>query len=528
MRQLPWLSVASLGLFAFFGVPPPAKAESVLVTSPLGAEDAPRKPRDKRWDVYGFGRMRLVGLEDFSLDTHGARVGRDGWLESRLLLGARYAVTPRFELTLELDALNGQAAGRFTTLGMVRGEDTFQVRRDRPFGGGILMPRKAFLRYDLPWGRLVVGQQAFGWGLGLLANDGATETDFGDVYQGSLVERAALFLLPFARKQSGPEWLRGLGFFAALDVPFRDDNASLLAGDFAWSALVGAQLRSKQLEAGVFESFRSQTDREDPYHPALRPTVSVSITDAYAKAFLTDRFASQTLQFEAEAAVIAGRSTRPYFEQTASDGAAVQSFGGAARLRFDDRARRLTAKLEIGHASGDNNAKDDVFRQFTFNTDYNVGLILFDQFLPMLTARSVDQISSPSKTGQPAPSVRHFVNQGAVSNTTYVYPTLRLRPFRSLDVRVGYVAAFGAADVVDPYQTAKNGGYNTTFGGISPGSRMLGHEFDLGLRYRFDLGRHLSLRIGYEAGIFFQGSAFSGLADMRPVWMARALTDFQF
>ncbi|HRI67288.1 MAG TPA: hypothetical protein PK156_23755, partial [Polyangium sp.] len=381
MRMFQWLSMTSVAICLLFGISSRAEAQGtkLLIETPYGADDEARTRRDPRWDLYGFARARLVGLEDFSLDTQGTRLGRDGWLESRLLVGGSYSFTPRFEVTVELDALNGQAAGGFTNIGMVRGEDTFQIRRDRPSGGGVITPRKAFLRYDLPIGRLLVGQQAFGWGLGLLANDGSTEMDFGDAYQGSLVERAAIFVTPFVRKNQVPEWLRGLGFFAALDVPFRDDNASLLAGDFAWSALMGAQLRSRRVEAGVFEAFRSQTDREDPNHPARRPLVRVSITDAYVRAFLTDRFASQTLRLEAEAAVIAGQSTRPYFEQTAADGASVQSFGGVARLRFDDRPRRLTAKLEVGYASGDNDARDRVYRQFTFNTDYNVGLILFDQ-----------------------------------------------------------------------------------------------------------------------------------------------------
>lgn len=491
----------------------------------LGADAPLRVQRGATWDVTGSARLRLVGLRDFALDELGTTAGRVGYLESRLIAGGWLDFTPKVGVTIEIEALNGQVTGGFTQVGTARGADTFHVARHERFGGSIILPRKAFVRIDFSAGRLQIGQQAFRWGMGLVAEDGVGEPDFGDAYRGNLVERASFTARPFSSSTS--EALRGLAVIAAADLIFRDDNASLLDGDVAWSLVAGARIKTARYEAGVLEVMRRQRDRDDPGRPDA-PHLNVFVTDGYGRVFLTDPRAPRVWQLEAEVAFIAGETTRSYLEETARDGASVRSFGGAGRLRYDDAARRLTAKLEAGYAGGDNNPYDDVARQFTFNTDHQVGLILFDQALPMVTARSVDRAASPALLAVPPAGARHLVNQGAVANAIYLFPTARIRPTPALDVRAGYLFAASAADIADPYATAENGGYNAGFGGEAKGARALGHELDLSLRYGFDLGAGVELRVGYEAGVLFPGAAFDSLSERRPIWMARALTDASF
>jgi hypothetical protein len=157
-----------------------------------------------------------------------------------------------------------------------------------------------------------------------------------------------------------------------------------------------------------------------------------------------------------------------------------------------------------------------------------VGLILFDHYLPMLSARAVDRLADPGLLAVPPASTRYLVNQGAVSNAVYAFPTLRWRPVAPLDVRLGYLVASADGDVIDPYSSAKNGGYNATFGGRSPGSRFLGQELDIALRYGIRAGAGVTVRVGYEAGVFFPGAAFEGVGGAGPVWMGRALGDMNF
>ena len=504
-----------------------ATLEAAAQQAPLGADPPAREPRSDTWDLTGEARLRFVGMRDFGLDTTGATAGRTAWMESRLVAGATFRPIKVLDIVLEIDALNGPFAGDLTNTGIARGYDTFNMRRDQAFGGGAFLPRKIYLSLDGPFVRILLGQQAFDWGMGLLANDGVGDPDFGDMYQGNLVERIAFVTQPLKRSTSVPDWLRGLTAFLAADLVFRDDNASVLAGDIAWTATLGLRLATPRFQVGLLEVMRRQYDRPEPGR-ARESQANVWVTDLYGRLFLTRPSAPHTLQLETEMALIAGDTTRPFLEETSARGAGVLSFGGAARLRFDSAPLRLTAKVEAGYASGDNDSRDNTARQFSFHTDYNVGLVLFDHVLPMLTARAVDRLVDPGLVAVRPLSVRFLVNQGAVSNALYLNPTVRLRPVPRLELRLGYVLAESDADLIDPYSSAKNGGYNANFNGESPGSRSLGQEVDLGARVSFDLGAGVTLRAGYEAGFFFPGDALKNVVDDKPIWTARALSDVSF
>ncbi len=494
---------------------------------PTGADPPARSRHAATWDVFGEGRLTGVFLRDFGLDSTGFTADRNGWAESRLRLGGRLLLMPFLEVTLEIEALNGTVAGDFTTVGQARGQDTFQVRRDHEFGGGAILPRQAYLSLDTPVGRVLLGQQTFDWGLGLLANSGAGDPDFGDTYQGNLVERLAFVVRPLAKSTTASEVLRSATLFVAADIVFRDDNASLLLGDFAWAIPFGIRLSGPRFEVGALGVMRRQTDREDAKQ--VRTTeANVWVADAFAKVNLTTSGSAHSLRVETEAALIAGDTNRPNLDETIASGANILSFGGALRLRYDNPPQRLTAKVEVGYASGDNDAHDDIARQFAFHSDYNVGLLLFDQVLPMLSARSVDRIVDPALTATSPASTRFLVNQGQIANAVYLNPTIRLRPVPSLDVRFGYLLAATDADFVDPYSSAKNGGFNTTYGGKSPGDKLLGHELNVGLRYGFPLGAGVTLKAGFEAGVFFPGQAMDGLPDTRPITMGRLLSNVSF
>lgn len=512
------------GMHVLGGVGTAAAAEA---SAPHGADLELRTPRSEEWDVTGEVRLRGVGMSDFGLDPLGTTSGRTKWLESRVVVGGRYRPARFVDLVAELEALNGQVVGDETRVGLVRGEDTFDVRRDRAFGGSIVLPRQLYADFDVKVGRLRVGQQTFDWGLGLLANSGVGDSDFGDRVRGNLVERVLFATRPFARSRPSGDALGELTVFAAADLVFRDENASLLDGDRAGAAVVGARLGNERFQAGLLALGRLQRDRVDPAD-GRSPETRVFVTDATGKVVVTDPKAPLRLSFEAEGALIAGRTTRPYLEESASNGAAVLSYGWAARMRLDDDRRKLTAKVELGQASGDDDTRDDVARQFAFHSDYNVGLVLFDHVLPMLTARAVDRVNDPALLAVPPSSTRFLVAQGGVTNATYLNPTLRYRPNKLVDLRLGYLYAASTADLVDPYATAKNGGYHAPFGVRRVPSRVLGHEVDASVRLRFALGAGVFLRVGAEGGAFFPGAGLDGLGGRRTVGIGRLLTDVSF
>ncbi len=473
----------------------------------VGAVAQPRPPFAEGWDAWGEARLRAAHRTALSLDAAGTTEPAADTLTSRLRAGGWLEPAVTLRLTLEIEALAGLAAGDTTDLGTARGDDTFRRRRDTQWGAAILRPRLAYLTWDTGVGRLTAGQQAFLWGTGLLAHDGVAESDFGDAWQGNLVERVAFGTRP----------IDALTVFIGADLVFSDDNADLLEGDRALGAVLGARLELGALHLGLLQSFRWQRDRADDLRPdGERTTLRVWASDLYA------RLALDAVTLEAEGALLVGHTDRPYLEETFEDGADVRAYGGVVRARYDHQPWFFTGKLELGFASGDNDPRDDVYRAFAFNTDYDVGLLLFDQVLPLLSARSIDRLHDPALLQTPPSGTRFAVHQGAVTNAFYAFPRLLWRPIRPLDLRLGYLVAVAPADVVDPYQSAIDGGFNSTYGGASPGGRFLGQELDAAVRYTWPVWGALSFTAGAEAAAFFPGGAFDDL-DLGTVYLARGL-----
>jgi hypothetical protein len=191
----------------------------------------------------------------------------------------------------------------------------------------------------------MLGQQSFLWGTGMLAHDGATAPDFGDAQQGSLVYRAAFATQPDTTTR----------VFVAGDLVASDDNADYTLGDRAYGAAVGLRWDpSPRLGAGLLTSWRAQTDREDPRRPGdARSRVDVLTGDLYLK-----WQASSGLTLESETAITAGTTTRPYLEETRGERSDVRALGALLRAAHERADWRLTTKLDVGFASGDNDPRD--------------------------------------------------------------------------------------------------------------------------------------------------------------------------
>lgn len=500
---------------------PPSAADATRrllapILGPHGADPVPRERRSDDVDAWGDARARVAAATDPPLDDLGTPSGRTAWVTSRLIAGVDGHIGNRTTLELEVEAVNGQWTGA-TDVGTAYVDDVFRVRRADARDLRWVLPRKLGVRVDAPqWGQVRVGAQTFTWGTGMLANDGAGDPDFGDPNTGSVLARAAVVATPWQRRGSAPNALRGLAFFAAADFVVRDDNASILEGDLAGAAVAGVRHLTPRTEWGALGVARWQVDRLDPYLPTGERARTFAVpTDVYARVVLTEPTASARWLVETEAAFVAGHTNRSYLDETFEDGAAIRSFGSLARLRFDHDPSRFTAKVEGGVASGDNDPRDDVVRTFSFHTDHNVGLLLFEELLPLISARSLDRVADPALLAVPPPAGRFTVNQGAVSNAVYVAPVVRWRPVSALDLRAGWVTAWTAGDFVDAYQTGVNGGYNATPGGISGGDHLLGHEVDLGAHTTVGLPAATAVLVGVEGATFLPAAAFDGVGGAR-------------
>ena len=129
----------------------------------------------------------------------------------------------------------------------------------------------------------------------------------------------------FNSLKAAPQWLRDATGFIAVDVVFRDDNASLLAGDVAASGVLGFKIEEDTWSAGLIESLRFQRDRDDADFPLEDPsTLQVLTSDVYAKLLLWTPNNRVKLSLETEAAFIYGQTNRPYLDETFEDGATIQ------------------------------------------------------------------------------------------------------------------------------------------------------------------------------------------------------------
>jgi hypothetical protein len=524
------LGAATLGGVGAAGAETEVARAPLVVLGPRGADAEARRARTDRWDAWGEARGRLIGATTGHVQGgNGEALDPGTWGMTRLVAGGRYQAASRLRFELELEALNGHVAGDTTALGTALTERPFPVARDGSQDLKRVLPRKALVAWTSDVGLLVFGVQTFTWGTGMLVNDGAGDPTFGDAWQGNVVARLLFATRPFDEGGSSP-LIRSMAVFLGADWVLRDDNASVYDGDRAFAGVLGVRAQHGEDTFGVLLAGRAQTDREDALRPdGKRATTSVLALNSHAKT-AWPLGATGRLQIEAEGALISGRSTRLWADATWQDSAEVRQLGGVGRVRWDEDAWGLTAQLEGGYASGDNNPRDGMARTFTMHTDHNVGIVLFEHLLPLVTARGVDRLADPSLTAQAPPGTRFAINPGAVQNAIYAHPTVRYRPVKPLDLRLGYLFAAPAADVLDAYQTGIRGGFPASYGGRVQNRGAYGHEVDARATWEFSLPSAVRLRAGGEGGVLLPGEAFAGVPGLRPdggsrrvVWLARAM-----
>lgn len=451
--------------------------------------------------------LAASAMGNFLLDETGLASERRQELTARLRLGGTFE-RGDLRLVAELDLIEGQVAGDLSSVGTVRGTDTFALRRDRLQGFFGFTPRALYLRATTPYGVLTAGQQTSDWGLGLVANAGRDSEGFGAATGGSIVDRIGFGTRPLKNVEGLPEILRATVVAASADLVFRDDNAALVSGDIAGGGSLALRWEAEGVQFGALQSIRVQRDRYDAADPGGIPrALTVFLSDAFLSARLFGSEEAWALSASGEVALANGQTTRPVFEATVIDGALIQSLGGVARFELS-YADQFLLRLEAGQASGDGDPYDARVNGFSFNSAYRVGLILFPQVLPLRTARAIDRLANPELVGTPPPSLRFAVNQGAVTNSRYLYPTLRWKFLTPLELRIGYLLAGSSSQLVDAYRTVKVGGYPVGPNGTPTGETLLGQEFLVGLRGKFPLGLG-TLRAELEASVFLPGSQLS-------------------
>ena len=484
-----------------------------------------RQPDPQRvgYDAHGELQLRLTVLSDLPLapvpgvpgtSTLGQEFRAEYWLRAtpRVTFGEKLAVIGQIDLR-----------------GFFAGEETrFVGAAARPYDdrdAADIDPRWLYLEYRTPTLLASIGLQGQYWGLGLFENDGDHPTLFGD-YAGG--RRAALVLLgarPGGEASPFNVFLAGGVAYPDADQEFQPFGDDLKQGLAALEGVVSAYYADRSDNFLGFYGVYRHWSRDAELLPGrvFDETLDEFVLDSAGRFDSRIPGSAGFVFGEYEVAYKIGTSkfVRTPDVPSTEESADVRALGAATRLgavatagKGDDRWGRVVAQVEWGWASGDANPTDGTLRRFTFDPNYNVGLVLFDQVLAFKTARAAVIAQDTGVVQRPNPGIDQLASNGAVFGATYVYPTLVLRPVPELDLKAALLVAQATADFVDPVVATVSGRYQSYDGG-SARNRDLGLELDGGVEYRLALARALTLQLGAQGGVFFPGNAFDDAAGGR-------------
>jgi hypothetical protein len=452
------MKITTLSLLLCLFVPLPASATQRLQFGgdiPLGVSFA--------------GEYRLQGtlLSDFPIDAEGHTLGQPGVADQRLRAG--FGLTfGRFRVGTEWDLFTGQLFGAMWQVPCTldeRNRHTHTVLTPRGF-----VPRKASFGFDWPALSIEAGLVTSHWGLGLMANDGDHDPMFGRNDFGDRVVRLRVTGKPLYAA-SGHAQRDFLFLTAAFDWVIADDIARIDRQQLALQGILSllyADPGDRRL--GIYAVYRGQRETtEDRFTRAIA-------LDLFGQMPLALSPSGWGLMMAGEGAMIAGTTDRSTSYES-PDQLAVVSGGAAAVFTVHAPDKRLQVHLRSGVASGDPEPDDGVTRDFTFDRDFDAGMVLFDQVMGGIDGATWALLDDP--TASPPPDgVDAMINEGAVRRAAFVQPVVQGAPLGWLDLKLGVMFASGTVDFAQPYYSFRAGGIPTNHHDVPTDGRYLGTEID--------------------------------------------------
>ena len=408
------------------------------------------------------GELRFVAsaYPDFEVDSDGTTVDQTRALDSRLRLGGTLGMGGS-TLDVELDLFDAQIGGQTWALS----EDDERRRADK----GVMDARAYTLRQAKVSGllgpaMLSAGFQTSHWGLGMLANDGAHDPTFGRNDLGDRVFRvSAATRLPLAPAP--------LALVVAGDRVLTDDLARFDEGQAAYQGIFAAVLGDREgSHAGLYTVYRSQREL-DP-----RRRTQVGVLDVTAAHVLPAGVVD--LRVAGEAAGVLGTTSRS-LSYNARDQLLVRSAGATGVLAAE--ADWFALELRSGWASGDGDPYDDTTNDFSFDRNFDVGMVMFDEFQGGLENGAYLQLTDPYNTGKAPDGVEALLTEGAFRRATFVAPALSASPRDWATIKLGLVGAWQTAPIAQPFESHRAGGVPTNHLGQATEGSWLGWELDWAL-----------------------------------------------
>jgi hypothetical protein len=286
-------------------------------------------------------------------------------------------------------------------------------------------------------GTLALGRMPVSWGAGMVWNDGNEALDeYGDT-----ADRLQLTSL------IGPVYVMGAFETNYEHFVAESDDVSTVSASFAY--------RTETAGIGMYNTLRYWTAGPQSKYRAYTGD-------------LWGRAAMGPVTVETELATVLGSG-----DLGDANDIRISAFGGFLSVGLDND--KVIVNVTGGFATGDSEPDDDVLKTFTFDRDFNMALILFEENLPTLEASVMNEENggrdySYTRTGNAMrnllfakPTVGyHFLPelQGTVS--MFASQAAKLDEEQTEDGMKGYGLEFDAAVRYDPFPHAwfqLRGGY---------------------------------------------------------------------
>ncbi len=393
--------------------------------------------------------------------TNERQISKANYLESRFRWEPELKIVDKLSVMMQMDV-----EGLWGTHPSIFNIDSKATQLDFKFN-------RAWLRYLTPVGLLEVGRMPSDWGLGIFTNDGNGFDDlFGDNYDGDTFDRILFGTKPLGRESP---LTTAIIFDQVSTGSVTDVNDDV-------SELILAVLYNElNFVTGAYGGMRVQKST----------STEAYFGDIYLK------FSMKGINLEAESVYLHGHSRA--LQTSLNQGKyIIDQVGAAGKLSYSGKF--LEPSLEVGFASGDNNPLNRHVTQFTFHRDYNVGLILYEEVLARLTETMYQGFFTLGE--YPPPGTEKLSTKGGVTNSIYVFPSIRFRIMDGLEAIVGGLYARSIFPFIDVVELIKTN-YEKNLMGGEP-SKELGWEVDGGIEWEFIK----NFKSGIQAGYFSPADAF--------------------
>lgn len=443
-------------------------------------------------------RLSIKNLGDIPIGPN-EYLGQKFYSEQRLIFASNLycgdvSVTSEFEVGGIIDG--------DLTQGIVNNS---KIARNHKYGWALdrIFSRELYLKYSHRNYKIIVGQRLSDWGLGMLINDGKSNSLLIDNYKGDTSVGLFFSFMPFSPilRQDISDRIEvdvGIGYIIRdnfVNIQF-GDNGYHFTGSVLYDSEAGMDLKDG-FKVGFLYSKRFVEN-------SFFEDFILNIYDIFFKKehYLYNDITSANIFFYFEGALVSGSKNKK-FRGLLSE-YKILSYGLVVRTGIMDRDYRLY--LDIGYASGDDDPFDNEEKAFRFSTEFKEGLIMFPELYGFSSSTSLIRSYNLLFYNDP----KYFSDietYGSISNSVFTSLNFSYQ-FSGLFKLLSTVLIAGVSEeIVDPYFSFISG-EKRNFYNSKPNSNLFGLEADFGIEREWINNRYFKLKslIGY--GHLFTGDVF--------------------